>query len=124
MGTNYILYYIVPLHTFYFLVVLTTMGVAQSLNYTVWGARFKIFVVAVIIYVVWELEKDVDGIFDVAFWPLKPLLTESNGSLVSRAASQQATELSRSRGALLCSTSGTFARFSTTTRRFLAWSLQ
>ena len=36
MGTNYILYYIVPLHTFYFLMVLTTMGVYRSINYTSW----------------------------------------------------------------------------------------
>jgi N-acetylneuraminate 9-O-acetyltransferase len=81
MGTNYILYYIVPLHTFYFLVVYVTMGVAQSLNYTAWGARAKIFAVAVLIYVVWELEEAVPGVFDVVFAPLSPILAERNWSL-------------------------------------------
>jgi hypothetical protein len=81
MGTNYILYYIVPLHTFYFLVVYATMGVAQSLNYTEWGVRAKIFAVGVCIYVVWELEQAVPGVFDTVFAPLSPILAEKNWSL-------------------------------------------
>jgi hypothetical protein len=41
----------------------------------------KIFLFAIFIYVVWELEQSVQGIFDTVFWPLKPILQESNGSL-------------------------------------------
>ncbi len=81
MGTNYILYYIVPLHTFYFFVVFATMFVARSLNYTEWGLRAKILAAGVAIYVVWELEESVPGLFDVVFKPLAPVLAESNWSL-------------------------------------------
>lgn len=99
MGTEYILYYIVPLvkrfvferflllivvlqHTFYFLMVYATMATVKSINYTSWGPRVKIAVVAAIIYIVWELEQSVDGVFEIVFAPLSPLLRESsNGSL-------------------------------------------
>ena len=96
------------MHTFYFLCVLSTCAIFKSINYTGiflfvlyelckksrknsllfvgvsklgWGPRLKIFVFAVIIYVVWELEQVVPGIFDTVFWPVKWILQESNGSL-------------------------------------------
>lgn len=70
------------LHTFYFLLVLATMGVYQSVNYTQWGIRVKVFIVALFIYFVWEYEQVFQGIFDTVFWPLSPILAESNGRSV------------------------------------------
>ena len=50
MGNSYLLYYIVPLHTFYFLVVYLTMATAPHLNRTKWGIRGKLAAVAIVIY--------------------------------------------------------------------------
>lgn len=50
MGNDYLLYYIVPLHTFYFLVVYLTMAIAPRLNRTKWGIRGKLAVLALIMY--------------------------------------------------------------------------
>lgn len=61
---TYILYYICPMHTFYFLMVYTTMYCFQSLNATKWGIRWKLLVLAVIIYVVWDIN---NGLFDILF---------------------------------------------------------
>lgn len=54
-GNTYILYYICPLHTFYFLLVYATMRVAPHANHGKWDVRCKLMVVAVLIYVAWDL---------------------------------------------------------------------
>eukprot|EP01033_Poteriospumella_lacustris_P007518 gene7518-5404_t len=61
---TYILYYICPMHTFYFLMVYVTMYCFQSLNATKWGIRWKLLVLALIIYVVWDINY---GLFDILF---------------------------------------------------------
>jgi hypothetical protein len=81
MGTNYILYYIVPLHTFYFLLTFATMAIARAYNYTEWGPRVKVAVLALLIYFVWEFEQSVHGIFDLCFAPLSWLLGDADWSL-------------------------------------------
>lgn len=53
-GNTYILYYICPLHTFYFLMVYVTMYLGNGYNHSKWGARVKLFIVAIIIYLVWD----------------------------------------------------------------------
>jgi N-acetylneuraminate 9-O-acetyltransferase len=63
-GNTYILYYICPLHTFYFLMVYATMFTYQSINHSKWGIRIKLFVLGVVIFVVWDVNH---GIFDVLF---------------------------------------------------------
>ena len=52
-GTTYILYYICPLHTYFFFMVYFTMRTGKHLNYSKYGLRAKLAVVALIIYVVW-----------------------------------------------------------------------
>jgi len=49
------LYYIVPLHTVYFLVVYATMVVQHKYNRTKWFPRLKIFLLALIIFVIWDV---------------------------------------------------------------------
>lgn len=61
MDNHYILYYICPLHTFYFLVVYAIMRPAKSLNYTKNGMRLKLLVAAVAISAVWDWDV---GLFD------------------------------------------------------------
>jgi len=63
-GNTYILYYICPMHTFYFIMVYVTMVTWPQLNSTKWGIRWKLLVLAIIIYVVWDLNY---GIFDIVF---------------------------------------------------------
>ena len=55
-GNTYILYYICPLHTFYFLLVYATMYVFSQVNHTKYGIRFKLMVVGVVIFLVWDLD--------------------------------------------------------------------
>jgi hypothetical protein len=63
-GNTYILYYICPLHTFYFLMVYATMYVYQSVNHSKWGIRIKLMVVGFLIYLVWDVN---GGLYDILF---------------------------------------------------------
>ena len=54
MDNHYILYYICPLHTFYFLVVYAIMAPASSMNYTKNGMRYKLLIAGAIIFCVWD----------------------------------------------------------------------
>ena len=52
-GTTYILYYICPLHTYFFLMVYVTMRIGKHMNYTKYGLRMKLAILAIIIYFLW-----------------------------------------------------------------------
>ncbi|CAN0282309.1 unnamed protein product, partial [Discosporangium mesarthrocarpum] len=85
MGNHYILYYICPLHTFYFLVVYAVMGTVPRANYTKWGIRWKLLVAASVIYAVWDLDL---GLFPKAserrmfsFLSRKPIVGATSGTL-------------------------------------------
>jgi hypothetical protein len=55
-GNTYILYYICPLHTFYFVCTYAVMFVAHSTcNHSRWRVRIKIFAFAVLIYLIWDI---------------------------------------------------------------------
>jgi len=55
-GTTYILYYICPLHTYFFLMVYVVMRLFKNLNYTKYGLRLKLAVLAVFIYLLWDIK--------------------------------------------------------------------
>jgi len=63
MNNMYILYYICPLHTFYFLIVYATMRIAPSLNHTHYPIRVKLMIVGVLLFIVWESST----IFNIVF---------------------------------------------------------
>jgi hypothetical protein len=63
MNNQYILYYIVPLHTFYFFMVFFTMYFKSDMNHTPRLIRLKVFLLIVAIYVVW----DGPGMWDAVF---------------------------------------------------------
>lgn len=63
MNNMYMLYYICPLHTFYFLFTFATMRTFQQVNYSKWGLRVKLMAVGLLIYLVWEF----DAVFNVVF---------------------------------------------------------
>jgi N-acetylneuraminate 9-O-acetyltransferase len=65
-GTTYILYYICMLHTYYFLMVYATMRLGKHLNYSKWGLRVKLMVLAVFIFLTWDVNT---GIFRFIHWP-------------------------------------------------------
>ncbi len=81
-GNTYILYYICPLHTFYFLLVFVTMRLAPQANHGKWDIRIKLLAVALFIYLVWDL---LGGqIFGVLFGPLlgtAPVIGAKSGTL-------------------------------------------
>ena len=52
-GTTYILYYICPLHTFFFIMVYVTMRIGKQWNYSKYGLRIKLSLVAFVIFFVW-----------------------------------------------------------------------
>eukprot|EP01082_Thalassiosira_pseudonana_P004669 g4517.t1 g4517 contig15:1189792-1191316(-) len=60
-GNPYILYYICPLHTYFFLMVYAVMYVGKEKNYTKWWIRTKLGVLAFIIFLVWDVDS---GIFE------------------------------------------------------------
>lgn len=77
-GNTYILYYICPLHTFYFCMVYVTMRVFKNVNHTQWMIRFKILAVGVLIFVVWEIP----GVFETVFFflPTTQVLGANGGT--------------------------------------------
>jgi hypothetical protein len=63
-ANTYILYYICPMHTFYFLMVYATMYLMSSVNHSKWGIRVKLMILAIIIFIIWDMN---GGIFDIVF---------------------------------------------------------
>lgn len=61
MDNHYVLYYICPLHTFYFLMVYLIMAPVRSANYTKNGMRWKLAAAALFISAVWDWDI---GLFD------------------------------------------------------------
>ena len=78
-GTTYMLYYICPLHTSYFVLTYLTMYTFQSINHTKWALRAKLFVVGLMIFAVWEMDW---GLFDVVFFfvPTTPQMGGGSGA--------------------------------------------
>lgn len=56
LNNTWILYYICPLHTFFFLLVFCSMRIAEQLNHTQWGVRAKLLCLFVLVYICWELD--------------------------------------------------------------------
>jgi len=67
-GNTFILYYINPLHTFYFLLVFVAMYIFSSCNHDKWPVRVKMIVLGTLIFIIW----DVPGAFHAVFGWLSP----------------------------------------------------
>ena len=80
MGNSYILYYICPLHTFYFLVVFTTMYIGSSLNHKLWPMRIKLMLLGAIIFIVWEFDAVYVTLFGLVL-PTTPMIGAKHGAL-------------------------------------------
>jgi hypothetical protein len=91
-----------------------TMSVYRSINYTQWGLRVKVLVVAALIYVVWEFEQLVHGVFDLVFAPLWFALTERNGRSAMFVVVDDVTQTTA------VYMNGIFVRSSIITRHYLA----
>lgn len=79
-GTTYILYYICFLHTYYFFMVYLTMRIRSDLNYSSTGLRSKLMVLAVVIFIVWDIN---GGIFQLLHWLVlgdEPILGATYGT--------------------------------------------
>ncbi|KAF4690372.1 hypothetical protein FOZ60_000251 [Perkinsus olseni] len=64
LNTTYILYYIVPLHTFYFMLTYITMRVFRAANYHRWLMKVKLIVLGLLIYIIWDVDHSwFDAIF-------------------------------------------------------------
>ena len=63
MNNQYILYYIVPLHSFYFFMVYFTMLFRRHLNTQVAHMKNKLFALFIVIFVIWDLP----GVWDCVF---------------------------------------------------------
>lgn len=80
-GTTYILYYICPLHTYFFFMVYVTMRVGRHLNYTKYGVRLKLGVVAILIFLLWDVDSGLFGLVHFPFLDEKPGLGATSGSM-------------------------------------------
>lgn len=80
-GTTYILYYICLLHTYYFLMVYVTMRTAKHVNYTKWGVRIKLGILAIIIFVVWDCKNNLFYLLHRAFLGETPMLGATSGAM-------------------------------------------
>ena len=80
-GTTYILYYICPLHTYFFLVVYFTMRTSRHLNYSKFGLRFKMAVVALLTYLIWDVDSGIFRLIHFAFLNKRPTIGAPSGEL-------------------------------------------
>ena len=80
-GTTYILYYICLLHTYYFLMVYATMRICKHMNYTKWGIRMKLGVLAVIIAVLWDVNTGLFRLVHFPFFGETPVLGANSGTM-------------------------------------------
>lgn len=71
MDKAYMLYYVCPLHTFFFIVVYATMAICEEKNYEPFWMRLKFLLLFAFLYVLFE----VPGVFEVFFWPFWWLLS-------------------------------------------------
>lgn len=79
-ANTWILYYICPMHTFYFLMVYATMYLYSSVNHSKWGIRVKLMIVGLLVYIIWDIN---GGLFDIVFAWLgtTPVVGANNGSV-------------------------------------------
>lgn len=80
-GTTYILYYICPLHTYFFFMVYITMSLGRHLNYSKYGLRLKLFVLALVIYILWDVDSGFFRMIHFPFVGTQPQLGATNGAL-------------------------------------------
>ena len=80
-GTTYILYYICPLHTYFFFMVYVAMRIGKKWNYTKYGLRYKLMALGVCIYVIWDLSQVNLFSYLHFFLPTTPQLGAGNGTL-------------------------------------------
>mmetsp|Transcript_4981 Transcript_4981/g.9501 ORF Transcript_4981/g.9501 Transcript_4981/m.9501 type:complete len:661 (-) Transcript_4981:124-2106(-) len=78
-GNTFILYYINPLHTFYFLMVYVAMAIFSSCNHDKYPIRWKLLFLGILIFVIW----DIQGIFHVVFGflPTEGIIGATHGVL-------------------------------------------
>jgi hypothetical protein len=69
MGTSYILYYACPLHSFAFLITYGVMRANHTINYSKYGLRLKLAVMALVNFATLDFNL---GIFALIFSPLFP----------------------------------------------------
>jgi len=70
MDNGYMLYYVCPLHTFYFLVVYTTMAIFPEKNYEPMWMYLKFGLLFLFLFILFEIP----GVFETVFSPLYFLL--------------------------------------------------
>jgi 10 TM Acyl Transferase domain found in Cas1p len=66
MNRSYMQYYVCPLHSLTFLMTYGVMRVQQSMNYSKYGLRIKMLILAALIYFIWDLDF---GLFNLLFSP-------------------------------------------------------
>ena len=79
LGNTYILYYINPLHTFYFVLTYAVMRLVESKNTEQFAIRCKLIVCSVIIFFVWEFPVVFEFVF--GFLGESPILGAKSGVL-------------------------------------------
>ena len=80
-STTYILYYICLLHTYFFLMVYLTMRIAKHVNYSKWGIRVKLFILALIIFFVWDVDTGLFRLMHMPFLGEHPMLGATAGPM-------------------------------------------
>lgn len=79
-GNPYILYYICPLHTYFFFMVYAVMSIGKEKNYTKWYLRIKLGVLALIIYLVWDCDTGIFERMHMLFLSDEPVAGATMGS--------------------------------------------
>ena len=73
-GNTYILYYICPLHTYFFGMVYIVMYIGKEKNYTKWWIRIKLGILSIVIYLLWDVDIGIFNKFVSIFLSNEPVI--------------------------------------------------
>mmetsp|Transcript_41224 Transcript_41224/g.87844 ORF Transcript_41224/g.87844 Transcript_41224/m.87844 type:complete len:1067 (-) Transcript_41224:249-3449(-) len=79
-GNPYILYYICPLHTYFFFMVYAVMSIGKEKNYTKWWIRIKLGVLALLIYILWDTDTEIFERMHTLFLSEEPVAGATMGT--------------------------------------------
>jgi len=80
-GNPYILYYICPLHTYFFFMVYAVMSIGKERNYTKWWIRIKLAILAIIIFLIWDVDLGIFERLHQFFLGYEPVVGASMGTM-------------------------------------------
>jgi len=74
-SSSYILYFFCPLQTYFFLLTYFTMRIGYHMNYSTYGLRLKLMVLAFVVFLIWDVDSGLFWLLNVLIFKAGPPAT-------------------------------------------------